>query len=88
MNKTKGEINMSKYRAILIYPDGYEEESMSDYDTYAEAESEGERMVDDYYSSIAVGAEVLHLSDPDEYPDEEYDFDKSDEPKVKIIKVN
>ena len=57
------------YVPIIYFSDG---ESITEgfYETYEEAEQNSD--IDDINNNIATGAEVLHLNDPLEYPDEEY----------------
>ena len=68
---------MAKYKIFWPESDEYEDE---EFDSYDEAE---EMAV--YYSGCArLGAEMLNLSNPGDYP---YDADDFDEPDYEIVKV-
>lgn len=60
---------MPKFKVIFYFPDGTVEESEEIFDTEAEAEEFGGSECGAY----AVGAEVLHLSNPGDYPLDEDD---------------
>ena len=56
---------MSKYKVTMIYPYGAEDEIEGTFDSYEDAME----AVNDYCTDYNAGGEVLHLSDPDEYPE-------------------
>ena len=69
---------MTKYKVMMIHPDGTEEMEEEVFSTVAEAEAHGCYMV----SCIRQGAETLHLSNPEENPIE--GFEDSD---YKVIEI-
>ena len=64
---------MSKYRAELLFSDGEIMESDEVFDNYEDAEKDGDYLLETYLENAPAGIETLHLSDPDEYPDEDID---------------
>ena len=61
------------YKVVMQYPDGTEEEDDEVFEAEAEADEHGLYMV----SCYAQGGEILHMSNPGDYPlsDEEADFE-------------
>lgn len=61
------------YKVVMQYPDGAEEEDDEVFETEAEADEHGLYMV----SCYSQGGEILHMSNPGDYPlsDEEADFE-------------
>ena len=57
---------MPKYRAELVFSDGEIMESDEIFDNYADAESDGEDLLESYLENAPAGIETLHLSDPDD----------------------
>ena len=55
---------MTKYKVLMIHPDGTEELEENVFDTATEAEEHGRYMLD----CIRQGAETLCLANPDENP--------------------
>jgi hypothetical protein len=55
-----------RYQVVMQYPDGTEERDDEVFDTEAEAKEYGLTMVSNY----AAGGEVLHLSNPGDYPED------------------
>ena len=62
---------MSKYQVEMQYPDGTTELLDDIYDTYEDAEEAGLENI----SAYRAGGDVLHLSNPGDYPE---DFDDAD----------
>lgn len=62
------------YKVIMIYPDGNEEEDDEIFDSKSEAREYGEYL----RSCSCTGREVLHLSNPGDYPYEDDDDDDID----------
>lgn len=60
---------MSKFRVVLIFPNGEAEEQDELFDTEWEAEDYGQYLV----SCARTGAEVLELSNPFDYPMDEFE---------------
>lgn len=62
------------FKVVMQYPDG-EEEDDEVFETEAEANEYGLTQISNYHT----GAEVLHMSNPGDYPsdgeDDEIDFD-------------
>lgn len=62
------------FKVVMNYSDGSVEEEDDVFDTEAEAEAHGQNQVDNYHA----GGEVLHLSNPGDYPldgDDDVDFE-------------
>lgn len=61
------------YKVVMRYPDGSSEEEDEIFETEAEAQEHGIEQV----SNFRTGGEVLHMSNPGDYPldDEDADFD-------------
>ena len=72
---------MIKYKTIMHYPDGEDEEQDDVFDTQTEAI--------DYASYLVccsrVETETLHWSNPWDYP---YDEDEFEEPEYSIIEIS
>lgn len=63
---------MVKYYVEMFYPDGTSEEDNNLFDTEAEAREHGEYLCSCYHT----GGEILHMSNPGDYPlDEDDDVD-------------
>lgn len=65
---------MPKYKVILYFPDGTKQECEDIFDTEEEAIEYGNDACGDYRT----GAEILHLSNPGDYPledDDELDYE-------------
>jgi len=60
------------FKVVMQFPDGTSDEEDEVFDTEAEAEAHGLEQCNNYI----VGGEVLHLSNPGDYPlsDDEADF--------------
>ena len=69
----------TKYKYILHYPDGSDEESEDIYNSYEDAESAA---LDDV-SAYRTGGEVLYYSNPGDYP-----YDEDDEVEFDIIEID
>lgn len=62
---------MSLFKVLLKYADGYEDEDDETFETESEASEHG-----CYLCSCArEGAEILHMSNPGDYPDDDCDVD-------------
>ncbi|WP_344068003.1 hypothetical protein [Nostocoides vanveenii] len=61
------------FKVVMQYPDGTSEDEDELFETEAEAEAYGLEQCNNY----VVGGEVLHLSNPGDYPlnDDEVDFE-------------
>ena len=62
------------YKVVMNYPDGTTEEDDEVFETEAEANAYGL----DQCSNYALGGEILHMSNPGDYPlkeDDDADFD-------------
>jgi hypothetical protein len=62
------------YKVVMNFPDGTTDEEDEVFDTEAEARAYGLNQ----YNNYMTGAEVLHLSNPGDYPlieDDRVDFD-------------
>jgi len=61
------------YKVVMQYPDGTEEEQDEVFETESEAEDHGMYMC----SCYSTGGEVLHLSNPGDYPlnDDKADYE-------------
>lgn len=61
------------YKVVMKFPDGSSEEEDEIFQSESEAVAHGEYMV----SCHALGGEILHLSNPGDYPlsDDEADFE-------------
>ena len=55
---------MSKYMVEFFYSDGTSEEDDNLFDTEAEARAHGEYLCSCYH----LGGEILHMSNPGDYP--------------------
>jgi hypothetical protein len=65
---------MAKYYVEMFYPDGTSEEDDNLFDTEAEAREHGEYLC----SCYRTGGEILHMSNPGDYPyneDDSADFE-------------
>ena len=63
---------MAKYYVEIFYSDGTSEEDDNLFDTEAEARAHGEYLCSCYHT----GGEILHMSNPGDYPlDEDDDVD-------------
>ena len=64
---------MAKYSFTMIFPDGTREDEGEIFDTYEEAEDAALYAC----SCYSLGGEILHLSNPGDYPlsDEDADFE-------------
>ncbi|GAA1772204.1 hypothetical protein GCM10009810_32010 [Nostocoides vanveenii] len=64
---------MRLFKVVMQYPDGTSEDEDELFETEAEAEAYGLEQCNNY----VVGGEVLHLSNPGDYPlnDDEVDFE-------------
>lgn len=60
---------MAKYRVLMIYSDGTKELDDEVFDTEEAAEDYGHYLV----SCSETGAEILNLSNPGDYPLDEYE---------------
>ena len=61
------------YKVVVIYPDGTKEEDDEVFETEDEAEAQGLELC----SCYVAGGEVLHMSNPGDYPlseDDDVDF--------------
>lgn len=73
---------MAKYLINMIYSDGSEELIEDEvYDTYEAAED----MAVYYCGCTSLGKEILHMSNPGDYP---YDEDEEDETDYEIIEID
>lgn len=70
---------MSKYKVLILYQDGTEEEDEYVYDTYEEAHERGCDILTDF----ATGAEVLNMSNPGDYP-----MELMEDPDFQVIQVD
>ena len=70
---------MANYKVLMIHPDGTEEMENEVFSTVAEAEAHGCYM----RSCIRQGAETLYLSNPEEYP-----MDDFEDSGFKIIEID
>lgn len=68
-----------KYKAILYLENGNTLESEELFDTYEEAFRDGEEMTSDYM----LGGEILHMSNPGDYP-----FDEDQEIELEVVEVD
>jgi hypothetical protein len=68
---------MPKYKLIVYYPSGAQEEGI--FDTEEEAEDYG----CDCAAAYAEGAETLHMSNPGDYPD-----DGDEQPDYEVIEID
>ncbi len=60
---------MTKYKVVMHYPDGEDDEYDETFDSYEEAEDHGR-----YLSSCYdLGGEILNMSNPGDYPYDEND---------------
>lgn len=62
---------MAKYKIIMKFSDGSEEEQDEVFDTESEAEDYANYLC----GCVSTGAEILHMSNPGDYPDEDDDAD-------------
>ena len=67
---------MSKYRVLMIYPDGTEDLDDEVFDTEEDAEDYGRYLI----SCSRTGSEILNLSNPGDYPLDEYE-----DPEFEIV---
>lgn len=70
---------MPKYKVILYFPDGTEQESEDTFDTEEEAHEYGLYEC----SSYKTGAEILHMSNPGDYP-----LEDGDEMDYEVIEID
>ena len=83
--KTKGKVgfggseDMSKYKILMKYSDGENEEVDDIFDTEEAAEAYAHYLV----SCTQEGAETLYLSNPGDYPLDDYE-----DPDFEIIKID
>ena len=76
---------MAKFKVVMTFPDG------EVFDSYTEDGDDGvfdtEQEAEDYFcvwmSNYRAGGEVLHLSDPDDYPLEMFE----EEPDYQIVEI-
>lgn len=62
------------YKVVMVLPDGTKEQDDEVFETEAEAVAHGEEQCSNYMA----GAEVLHMSNPGDYPlseDDDVDFE-------------
>ena len=71
---------MPKYRVDFIDSDGNVEEGDELFDTEEAAEDHGAYM----RSCYREGAEILHMSNPGDYPE----FDEDDTPDFEVVEVD
>ena len=64
-------LEMTKYKVIMHYPDGYTDEEDEVFDSYADASDYGCYLV----SCCRDGAETLNMSNPFENPDSDGEAD-------------
>jgi hypothetical protein len=66
-------MSRKKYKVVMCYPDGTREQEDDTFETEAEAEEYGLYQCSCYKQ----GGEILHLSNPGDYPinDDEADFE-------------
>lgn len=69
---------MSKYKVLIQYSNGASEEDDSIFNTVEEAEDYGNYLISCYYE----GAEILNLSNPGDYP-----LDDFDEPDFEVVEI-
>ena len=69
---------MTKYKIIMQYPDGTNEEQDEVFDTEEDAEEYANYLV----SCSQEGAEILNLSNPGDYPLDDYE-----DPDFEIIEI-
>lgn len=69
---------MSKYKIVMIYSDGTEEEQDEVFETESEAEDYACYLCGCYHE----GAEILNMSNPGDYP-----LDEDDDVDFEIIEV-
>ena len=70
---------MSKFKIIMVYPDGDSEEQDDVFDTEEEANEYGLYLV----GCTREGAEILNLSNPGDFPLDDYE-----EPDFEIIEID
>lgn len=70
---------MSKYKIVMQYSDGVSEEDDYIFDTEEDAEEYANYLV----GCSREGAEILNLSNPDDYPLDDYE-----EPDFEIIEID
>lgn len=70
---------MSLYRVIMHYPDGSMEEDEEVFYSEASAEEHGRYMVECY----SEGGDILHLSNPGDYP-----LETMDEADFEIVEID
>ncbi|WP_297665343.1 hypothetical protein [uncultured Streptococcus sp.] len=61
---------MPKYKLLAYFEDGEIVEE-DNFGNYFDTEDDARYAISEFENNMSVGAEVLHLSDPFEYPDEE-----------------
>ena len=61
---------MPKYKLLAYFDDGEIVEE-DNFGNYFDTEEDARDAISGFENNMSVGAEVLHLSDPFEYPDEE-----------------
>lgn len=59
------------FKVVMRYPDGTSEADDELFETYEEAQAHGSEQVNNY----AVGGDVLHMSNPGDYPPHEAEDD-------------
>lgn len=69
---------MSKYQVLIHFPDGEDELQDEIFDTEEEAEEFG----CDYVSCSRLRAEILEMSNPGDYPMDDYE-----EPDFEVVKA-
>ena len=69
---------MPRYKIIMQYPDGVNEEQ----DEFFETEESAEEYANYLVSCSQVGAEILNLSNPGDYPLDDYE-----DPDFEIIEI-
>lgn len=72
---------MTKFKIIMHYPDGVDEEQDELFDTESEAINYAGYLV----GCCRTGAETLFMSNPGDYP---YDEDEFEEPDYSIIEIS
>lgn len=70
---------MPKYKIVMQYPDGTNEEEDSIFDTKEDAEEYAHYLV----GCSQEGAEILNLSNPGDYP-----LDDDEDPDFEIVEID